>query len=160
MARESYCTPFLEFVGHPGDPHDCWQEDGFWPGRVTADLNHILVWGTEVGLSYLNNGGMVAYLQFISGRTLPEMERGFGVLNCSKCESVCERTRRRFGNEFPRNDSVRANFVATDEEFFDKCEAELCDAMDSDNYETIAECYYRDVCIAHSIPPRIYPGQS
>lgn len=159
MPRESYCTPFLDFVGQPNDPHDCWQEDGFWPERVAADLNDLLVWGTEIGLSYLNNGGMVAYLNFISGRTLPEMERGFAVLKCLKSAAVCGKTRQRFGAEFPRNDSVRESFVAADEEFFECCGSELWTAMESDDYENVAEAYYKRVCLAHSIQPWIYPDR-
>ncbi len=156
MARESYCVPFLDFVGMSA--HNCWQEDGFWPDRIKAELDHILVWGTEIGLSYLNNAGMIAYLQFTSGRTLPEMERGFAVLKCSKSEMACNKTRLRFGNEFPRNDAVRSSFVAADGSFFEQCDHELSDAMESDDYEAIAEDYYKRVCIAHSLPPMIYFG--
>lgn len=157
MARQSYCTPFIDFVGHPGDPHDCWQEDGFWPDRVDAELDHILVWGTEIGLSYFNNGGMVAYLQFISGRTLPEMELGFGILDCPESQSVCTKAKERFGDTFPRNDQLRSDFVAANELLFDECGNELWDAMEADNYELVAEEYYKAVCIAHSIAPCTYP---
>lgn len=89
--RESYCVPFLDFVSGTQDAHDCWQVDGFWPDRVKASLDHVLVWGTEIGLTYLNNGGMNAYLQFISGRTLPEVSRGFGVLKCFRSQQVCKK---------------------------------------------------------------------
>lgn len=157
MARESYCKPFLDFVGDSGDPYGCWQVDGFWPDRVEAEIEHLLVWGAEIGLSYLNNGGMVGYLQFISGRTLPEMERGFGVLECSRSERIGRLTRERFGETFPRNDQQRSEFVSADEAFFDECGEKLWAAMEADEYERVTEEYYKAVCVAHSIPPRVYP---
>lgn len=160
MLKESYCVPFLDFVAHSGDPHDCWQEDGFWPHRVEAELDPILVWGTEIGLSYLNNGGMVAYLEHVSGRTWPEMERGFGLLGCLKSQSACVKTREQFGDIFPRNDQLRSEFVAADEPFFDQCATELWNAMQSDQYELIADEFYKNVCVANSIPPRLYPNLS
>lgn len=154
--REFYCVPFLDFVSGTQDAHDCWQEDGFWPDRVEASLEHVLVWGTEIGLSYLNNGGMNAYLQFISGRTFPEMSRGFGVLKCFRSQQVCEKTIRRFGAAFPRSDAERAAVVESDPDYFEECGSELWDAMKADDYETIAEAYYKSVCDAHAIPPKRY----
>lgn len=91
--KESYCVPFMEFLEQSGDPYECWQEDGFWHDRMDAQLDHILVWGTLIGLGYLLNGGFVAYLQFISGRTFPEMERGFEILHCPRSQQACVKAR-------------------------------------------------------------------
>jgi len=158
MPQQSYVAPFLSLVEGSDDPHDCWQEDGFWPNRVAASLDDVLVWGTLIGLSYLQNGGMIHYLQFISGRTLPEMELGFEVLGCSESQRVCGEARQRFGNEFPRNDDIRERFVASDEPFFEACEGRLLDAMESDRYEELVEKYAKKLCVAHSVPPWIYPN--
>jgi hypothetical protein len=153
MNKQTYWRSFRHFVEGKSDPHECWQSDGFWPDRADAELEHLFVWGTIIGLTYLENGGMVAYLQFISGRTLPEMENGFAILGCVDSKSVCTTARRRFGEMFPRDDKARAQFVAQDRTFFDGCDEPMWQAMATDDYETRIESYCRAVCTANSIWP-------
>lgn len=66
------------------------------------------------------------------------------------------KTIRRFGATFPRSDAERAAVVESDPDYFEECGSELWDAMKADDYETIAEAYYKSVCDAHAIPPKRY----
>lgn len=153
MNMKSYLRSFMDFVARGSDPHECWQENGFWPETTSAELQHLHVWGTISGLTYLENGGTVAYLQFISGRTLPEMEKGFAILGCPNSENVCAAIRKRFGDLFPREDKTRSQFVAQDRAFFEDCDQPMWKAMKSDDYENRVESYCEGVCTAHFLPP-------
>tara|TARA_R100000789_G_scaffold99510_5_gene106271 strand:+ start:472 stop:1089 length:618 start_codon:yes stop_codon:yes gene_type:complete len=158
MVKESYRWPFLNFIEQFGDPYGCWQEDGFWPGRVSADFNHLLVWVTEIALGYIDNGGLAYAMQCEPGRTMPEMQRGFEILGCLKTQAVCTRIIKYFGDDFPRNDEQRSTFIAKNESLFNQSENELWDARESEKYEFKVEEYFKKVCVAHSIPPRVYPN--
>lgn len=153
MDSRAYFNAFWGFVENSPNAYDCWQEDGFWPERASSDLEHLLVWGTQLGLSYFSNGGIVAYLQFSAGRTFPEMQRGFAILGCLSASEVCQRGLTRLGSRFPRNDEARFKLVESDEEFFESLGVELENAMDVDRYESLVAEYCEDVCLKYQVPP-------
>ncbi len=153
--RESYCSPFLQFVG---DGYECWQEDGFHPGRVSCDVEQTLVWGTEIGLSCFNDGGLVTYLEFVSGRTLPEMVEGLRILGCHEASRVWQQVLQEFGAHFPRDDAQREAFVASRSAQFERLESPLFAALERDDYSAKSEAYFQVACQAQGIPPRVYEG--
>jgi hypothetical protein len=152
---ESHLARFLDSVGRPRDPYDCWQEDGFWPDRADARLDDLFVWATLVSLYYINDAGMDRYLEFIPGRTLPEMTLGFGVLGCHRSEAVCQKALGRCGARFPRNDEERAVLVEADRSFFDDCSDEIYAALEADDYDAVTEDYCKAYCLGRHLPPKI-----
>ena len=151
--RENYCSPFVNHLCGGNDPHDCWQEDGFWPERVTADLNDLLVWGCEIGLTYFNNGGMIAYLEYISGRTMPEVREGFRILSCGKCVEVCDQILNQFPNPYPRVDQERLLIVQSKKHLLERLGDTLWSAMDDEQFDDRTFEYYKDYCVSRGIPP-------
>jgi|688.fasta_scaffold952488_1 hypothetical protein len=143
----------MNHVGGGADPHECWQEDGFWPGRVSADLSDLQVWGCELALSYYHSGDVVQFLMFISGRLLPEMVEGVKILDCQQCAQVAQEMLAKFGKTFPRVDRDRRDFVDRHETWFDQFNSRLWTAWESDEFERKSSAYYKEYCLRRDIPP-------
>ena len=153
MPSENYCSSFMHHVSDGGDAHQCWQEDGFWPNRIDAELEHIHIWGCELALSYCNSGDIIQFLTFISGRTLPEMLKGFETLDCPTCALFCRSLINKFGPTYPRNDSTRGEFVQSNVEIFENLDKPLWDAHEEDQFDLKSRVYYKTYCIDRGIPP-------
>ncbi|QDT31449.1 hypothetical protein [Thalassoglobus polymorphus] len=138
---EDYLDEFVDSLGNGDDPHDCWQENGFWPSRVDASLEDICVWITAISFNYLENGGLEAYLTFVSGRALPELLIGFKILECEELYKVCEILLRQFGAKYPRKDSVRGKVVVNNLHQIEALETKFLEAMEVDHYSEKVETY-------------------
>ena len=143
----------MHHVGDGEDPHQCWQEDGFWPNRIDADLEHIHVWGCELALSYCNSGDIIQLLTFISGRILPEMLQGFETLDCPSCVLFCRSLINKFDSNYPRNDSIRSEFVESNIEIFENLDDLLWEAHETDQFDLKSTAYYKTFCVDRAIPP-------
>ncbi len=140
----SRLVEFMDSLGGDNDPHDCWQEDGFHPNRVNASAEDLYVWVSELSNSYIDNGGLEGYLDYISGRTLPELLIGFEVLNCTRSADVCKKLLDLFGKNFPRKDRVRQKKVAKNSNELEKLEEELFHAMEADQFNDLIEEYAKN----------------
>ena len=153
MESEDYISAFWQHVFVGGDPYQCWQEDGFWPERVDAELEDLLVWSCHVALSYCSSGDIIQYLTFISGRTLPEMRKGFDVLDCPESAALCQRLISPFGDTFPRNDKLRADFVESNLDQFRDLDELLWEAQRIDRFELKSNEYCREYCEQRGLLP-------
>ena len=97
QAGENYCSSFMHDVGNGRD----WQEDGFWPNRIDAELEQFHVCGCELAISFCNSGDTIQFLTFISGRTLPETLKEFEMLDGPTCALFCRSLINKFGSTYP-----------------------------------------------------------
>jgi hypothetical protein len=153
VMHTNYCPAFMNHVGGGRDPHDCWQEDGFWPERVSAGLGDLHVWACELALSYCNSYDVVFFLEYISGRMLPEMRKGFEILDCRPCESIANAMLEFFGAPFPRVDAERKQIVEKNSERLEDFSTTLWEAWEADDFDGKSNAYYENYCFTHGVRP-------
>lgn len=117
------------FMSHGEEILACWNDKEFNPLAVKYDRSLILLFSAFYSRSDIANGGFLQYFQNHTGRMALEACEGFDLIELGDCAGVLRTAIACFGDPFPRNDSLRIDIAANqqqelsslDEEFYAVC---------------------------------------
>lgn len=143
---ESYPFYHRWLLIHEIDPYACWTDEGYDASR--SELTREIQWleATTLGISDIDNGGLLQFFENGSGTFAPEMAEWFEQAGLPEAAGTLRKAIAVFGAEFPRSPEKRIAFLQakTDDPFYELDEAFY--GQVATQYDAAADRWIRERC--------------
>jgi hypothetical protein len=140
------------------DPYASWTNTGYDPSR--SELTEEVQWleATTLGISDIDNGGLLQFFENDTGTFAPEMAQWFEQAGLAEAAGTLRKAMAMFGQEFPRSPQKRAAWLQGKSEdlFYELDDALLTEV--ASKYDAAADRWIRERCGIQKLsdpPPKV-----